>query len=99
MANTEKMGYDALIARLYGSDEGNTNEASSTTEAKVTSIPTRILTNCKVWITYWELMQMPDAPDVEEVKMKQFEDSISRLSPKEVDIYLGILQKRKAELV
>ena len=99
MANTEKMGYDALMAILYGNDESNTNEASSTSEAKVTSMPTRLLTNCKVWITYWELMQMPDTPDVQEVKRKQFEDTISRLSPKEVDIYLSILKKRKAELV
>lgn len=99
MANKRMMGYEALIAKLYGTDEGNTNEATSTSEAKVSSIPVRMLTNCKAWLTYWEMMQMPEAPDVAEVRMKQFEDRISRLSPKEVEIYLSILQKRKAELV
>ena len=99
MVRKELMGYDALIARLYGSDESNTTKATSTSEATETSIPTKQIINNKVWLTYWDKMQEPEAPDVEEVRMKQFENGLDRLSLLEIEIYLRVLKKRKAELV
>jgi len=93
------MGYDALIARLYGSD-ASTSETSTTTNSKQSeAFPVKKITTTSAFITYWDTMQEAKAPDLQEVQMKQFENRISNLSPVEIEIYLKLLQKRKAELV
>ena len=101
----ERMDYEALKPILYGRDEFKTREHFGTSLPKhydatvVDSIATRMITKCKVWIENWETVQEAIVPDVEEIRMKQMKDRLSRLSPEEVDFYLDYLLRQKAELV
>lgn len=99
------MDYEALKPILFGRDEFKAREHFGTSLPKhydatvVDGIATRMITKCKVWTNNWETIQEAIAPDVEEIRMKQMKDSLSRLSPEEVDIYLNYLQRQKEQLV
>ncbi|MBO5314592.1 MAG: hypothetical protein J6A70_04815 [Prevotella sp.] len=101
----ERMDYEALKPILYGRDEFKTREHFGTSLPKhydafvVDSIASRMITKCKIWAENWETVQEAIAPEVEEIKMKMIKDRISKLSPKEVDMYLNYLLRQKEELV
>ena len=84
MVQEEKMDYEALKPILYGRDEFKTREYFGTSLPKhydatvVDSIATRMITKCKVWTSHWETVQEAIAPEVEEIRLKQFEDRISK---------------------
>jgi hypothetical protein len=58
-----------------------------------------MIAKCKVWTENWKTVQEAIAPEAEEIKMKMIKDRISKLSPKEIDMYLSYLLRQKEELV
>ena len=101
----ERMDYEALKPILYGKDEFKAREYFGTSLPKhydaavIDELATKMITKCKVWTSHWETVQDAIAPDVEEIKKKQLEDRLSKLTPEEVEIYLNYLLKQKANLV
>jgi hypothetical protein len=101
MVKEEKMDYEALKPILYGRDEFKTREYFGTSLPKhydatvVDSIATRMITKCKVWTSHWETVQEAIAPEVEEIRLKQFEDRISKYPQWKLE---ALLKAAEAEL-
>ena len=94
----EKMDYEALNAIILSDNVVAQRKCFGTvfgSDKSVTTIARKaeqMLSYCKVWATNWETVQEAIAPDVEEIRLKQFEDRISKYPQWKLEALLKVAE-------